>query len=201
MGAILVGNRTEAFLIDAQGIIARDRLAAALADRRRPVVPFGTALAFVSLLEQSEAMPLPAGSALIETGGFKGSNRAVAKPDLYRQLADCFQVEVDSIWNEYGMTELASQFYSRGVGNSHFGPPWLRFLVIDPETNREAAAGQTGLLRIFDLANVWSALSIQTQDLAVAQPDGGFLLLGRDPAALPRGCSRAIDELLQTIRT
>ena len=30
----------------------------------------------------------------------------------------------------------------------------------------------------------------------MVQPAGGFLLLGRDPHALPRGCSRAVDELI-----
>lgn len=201
MGAILAGNRPDAFLLDARGEIERDRLAKVAAETQRPLMLFGTALAFVNLLEQSSAMPLPAGSLLMETGGFKGSDRVIDKAGLYDRLANHFQVRIEDIWNEYGMTELTSQFYSRGARGSHFGPPWLRFLVIDPETNRPAPVGQTGVLRIFDLANLWSVLAIQTQDLAVAQPDGGFLLLGRDPAALPRGCSRAVDELLQTVRT
>jgi hypothetical protein len=73
----------------------------------------------------------------------------------------------------------------------------MRFQIIDPNTNEEASTGGIGLLRIFDLANLWSVLAVQTQDLGIAQSDGGFLLLGRDANALPRGCSRAIDELLQ----
>jgi hypothetical protein len=201
MGAILAGNRTEPFLINARGVIERDRLAKAVMENQRPVLLFGTALAFVNLLEASSALPLPAGSLLMETGGFKGSNRVIDKAELYDRLANHFQVRVEDVWNEYGMTELTSQFYSRGIGGSHFGPPWLRFLVIDPETNRPAPTGQIGVLRIFDLPNLWSVLGIQTQDLAVARADGGLLLLGRDPAALPRGCSRAIDELLQMVRT
>jgi hypothetical protein len=60
--------------------------------------------------------------------------------------------------------------------------------------------GEIGLLRIVDLANLWSVLAVQTQDLAMALTEGGFLLLGRDPAALPRGCSRATDELMQLAR-
>jgi hypothetical protein len=73
----------------------------------------------------------------------------------------------------------------------------MRFLIIDPNTNEEVSPGEVGLLRIVDLANLWSAVAIQTQDLALARTDGGFLLLGRDPGALPRGCSRSIDELLK----
>ena len=74
------------------------------------------------------------------------------------------------------------------------------FQIIDPETNQEASPGKVGLLRILDLANLWSVLAVLTQDLAIAQPDGGFLLLGRDPQALPRGCSRAVDELMHFAR-
>ena len=98
--------------------------------------------------------------------------------------------------NEYGMTELSSQFYTRGLGRPHEGPPWVRAVVIDPETGDEAAVGETGVLRIFDLANLGSVLAVETQDLAVRR-ERGFELLGRDPAALPRGCSRAADERMR----
>jgi hypothetical protein len=44
------------------------------------------------------------------------------------------------------------------------------------------------LVRVLDLANVWSVLAVQTQDLAVRRGDG-FELLGRARQAEPRGCS------------
>jgi hypothetical protein len=173
-----------------------------LIDQEEAVMLFGTALAFLNLLEVlgSRRLELPPGSVAMETGGFKGSGRDTGKRALYEQLSLQLGVAIDSIWNEYGMTELSSQFYSNGLGRSHRAPPWLRFQVIDPDTNKEAALGKVGLLRIVDLANLWSVLAVLTQDLAIAQPDGGFLLLGRDPDALPRGCSRAMDELLQLAR-
>src|SRR5205823_781741 len=80
MGSILVQDRPEAFLVDARGVIDGDRLAAAAAGQQ-PVILFGTALAFLDLLQRSEALPLPEGSLLMETGGFKGSDREVAKGD------------------------------------------------------------------------------------------------------------------------
>jgi hypothetical protein len=61
--------------------------------------------------------------------------------------------------------------------------------VISPETGREVAEGETGLLRLYDLANVWSVMAVQTEDLAVRHGDG-FELLGRAAAVEPRGCSR-----------
>jgi hypothetical protein len=50
------------------------------------------------------------------------------------------------------------------------------------------AEGETGLIRIFDLANVFSVAAIQTEDLGVRRGDG-FELLGRAKQAEPRGCS------------
>jgi hypothetical protein len=45
-----------------------------------------------------------------------------------------------------------------------------------------------GLLRIVDLANVFSVLAVETEDLAVY--DGmGVQLIGRNPGAESRGCS------------
>ena len=60
--------------------------------------------------------------------------------------------------------------------------------IISPETGREAAEGETGLIRIFDLANVFSVAAIQTEDLGVRRGDG-FELVGRAQLAEPRGCS------------
>ncbi len=66
--------------------------------------------------------------------------------------------------------------------------PWARVQIISPETGREAAEGETGLIRIFDLANVFSVAAIQTEDLGVRRGDG-FELIGRAQLAEPRGCS------------
>jgi hypothetical protein len=200
MGAILAGFEHERFVVSKDGDLKLDRLREQLSNRHEGVTLFGTALAYLNLLEKDPnlRLELPPGSTVMETGGFKGSGRDIAKRDLYDGLSLRLGVAVDSIWNEYGMTELSSQFYSRGVGRSHRAPPWVRFQVIDPATNEEAPPGKIGLLRIVDLANLWSVLAVLTQDLASAQSDGGFLLLGRDPEALPRGCSRAVDELMHS---
>ena len=195
MGGFLVANQRERFFVTGDGSLEVSRLQKFLCRLTGPITLFGTALAFLNL--DSTDLTLPAGSILLETGGFKGSGREIAKDVLYGRLSKLFGVPTTAIWNEYGMTELSSQFYSNGIDSSHFAPPWLRFLVINPGTNEEAETGEIGLLKIVDLANLWSVLAIQTQDLAVAQADGGFVLLGRDPKALPRGCSRAMDELLQ----
>ena len=67
-------------------------------------------------------------------------------------------------------------------------PPWVRAQVISPETGREVSEGETGLIRVFDLANVFSVMAIQTEDLGVRRGDG-FELIGRAVLAEARGCS------------
>lgn len=162
-----------------------------------PVTLFGTALAFLDLFEwlADRSLTLPPGSLAMETGGYKGTRRDMPKADLHALFASKLGLPAASVANEYGMTELSSQFYTRGPGQPHRGAPWVRALVLDPETGGEVADGETGVLRIFDLANTGSCCAIQTRDLAVRR-GGDFELIGRDPAALPRGCSRAADEML-----
>ena len=67
-------------------------------------------------------------------------------------------------------------------------PPWARVQIISPENDREVADGETGLIRIFDLANVFSVAAIQTEDLGVRR-GAGFELISRAQLAEPRGCS------------
>lgn len=179
--------------------------------RNEPVALLGTALAFLHLFEQLDSpLTLPRGSWAMETGGYKGSRRQMAKPDLYRLFHEKLGLAPDAIVNEYSMTELSSQFYTRGIGQPHTGPNWTRTRVIDPLTQTAARPGTPGHLVIYDLANLHSVMAIKTQDLAiagtaesakvakVAEETNSFTLLGRDPSALPRGCSRAADDTLRS---
>lgn len=175
------------------GVVDLPRLRAV----ERPVCLLGTALGFLNLFGQMDkagaALTLPAGSGAMETGGYKGSGRSIPRADLYAMFGDKLGIAPADIYNEYGMTELSSQFYARGPRGLHRGPPWARAVVADPVTLGEVAEGETGILLVYDAANVGSVVGVRTQDLAVKHGEA-FELLGRDPAALPRGCSRAADE-------
>jgi len=167
----------------------------------RPLLILGTAFSFVHLLDELNArnfrLQLPAGSRVMETGGYKGRSREMSKSELHALITEWLGVSRANIVCEYGMSELSSQAYDR-VSDFEFQvpgserrfrlPPWARARVIAPETGREVAEGETGLLRVFDLANVFSALALQTEDLAVRRGDG-FELMGRAKLAEPRGCS------------
>jgi hypothetical protein len=178
----------------------------AACSRRReeaaPLLILGTAFSFVHLLdylvEKNLRLQLPAGSRVLETGGYKGRSRTMPKTELHTLITRHLGVPRSHIICEYGMSELSSQAYdatsrdsSRNTQHascSFLFPPWARAQMISPETGREVAAGETGLLRVFDLANVFSVMAIQTEDLAIRRGDG-FDLLGRAQLAEPRGCS------------
>jgi hypothetical protein len=145
---------------------------------------------------QKLSLQLSAGSSAMETGGYKGSGRTIARADLYALFGDKLGITPADIYNEYGMTELSSQFYARGPQGLHRGPFWARAVVADPVTLEEVGEGEKGIVLIYDAANVGSVVGIRTQDLAIKRGDA-FELLGRDPSALPRGCSRAADEWLR----
>ena len=162
---------------------------------RRPVFLFGTAFSFVHLLdylaERGEAVRLPQGSRVMETGGYKGRSRALPKSELHALITRWLGVGSERILCEYGMSELSSQAYdSAGLGGvRHFRfPPWARARVISPETGEEVCDGETGIIRVLDLANVYSVLAIETQDLAIRRGDA-FELVGRAAEVEPRGCS------------
>lgn len=177
---------------------------------RIPVCIAGTAFAFVQLLDalnerDVDALPLPHGSRIMETGGFKGRTRIVERAQLYADLAAVFGIPSDRIVAEYGMTELTSQYYDNVVRPPHHdeinvsariksGPPWLRPRVVGPN-GRTLPDGIVGALVHVDLANRSSCLAIQTEDLGVAVPDSGIVLIGRERGAELRGCSLDAEQL------
>lgn len=172
-------------------------VASAIRDRA-PVLLCGTAFLFVHLLdalgESGEDLSLPAGSSVLETGGYKGRSRMLPKDELHAGITQALGIPAVRIVCEYGMSELSSQAYDTVLPAAarsprHFQfPPWARSVIVSPETGREVGDGETGLIRIYDLANVWSAMAVQTEDLAVRRGDR-FELLGRAAFAEPRGCS------------
>jgi hypothetical protein len=187
-----------------------------------PVLLAGSAFAFVHLLDGMEGtraagrdrrweggetrFSLPPGSRIMETGGFKGRSREVSRSWLYRQMERSLGISPGRIVNEYGMTEMLSQYYEPVLRMETeapeerpplAGPPWLRTRVLHPETLEPVALGQPGLLCHHDLANLYSVSSILTEDLGRLRA-GGLQLLGRTPEAEPRGCSLAMEGLAST---
>ncbi|MGD0527164.1 MAG: acyl-protein synthetase [Polyangiaceae bacterium] len=170
-----------------------------------PALLLATSFALVHLLDAlgGETLPMPPGSRVMQTGGFKGKSREVAADELRRDVAQAFAVAERAVIGEYGMTELSSQFWEgtlvdeRARHGVYRAPPWARVVAVDPETLAPVPRGEVGIARIEDLANVDSAFAVLTQD-RVKSLDDGFELLGRAPGAPPRGCSIALDEMLSS---
>ncbi len=195
------------WLVDADGALDREALRAVADESARagdPVLVLGTALSFVHALERlggHALTSLPEGSRIMETGGFEGLGRTVSRSELYEGIAAATGVPTSRIVNEYGMTELLSQLYepvlSEGphATGTHVLPPWLRVRALDPVSLDPVQEGEDGILAFFDLANVGSVSHLLTEDVGSIR-DGRVSLRGRLVGAEPRGCSRAMDELM-----
>ena len=168
-----------------------------------PYALLGASYSFVHLMdalkENDEIRFLPAGSRIMDTGGFKGQSRELELDDFYRQLSSTFGVPRSHCINMYGMTELSTQFYDCGnevCPSVKSGPHWIRSRVVNPLTNEELPRGDKGVLAHCDLAHFNVVSTILTEDAGI-ETDDGFLLLGRADGAEAQGCSMAVEEFLK----
>lgn len=184
----------DAFIADARAA-ARDGAAVCVAT---------TAFGLLNLLDELERrgidLPLPPGSRMMETGGFKGRTRTITREELYARVTRAFELPITAIFAEYGMTELTTQYYdspqSRGAPENRrkVAPPWLRTHVVGPE-GKTLPDGVVGALVHVDLANRSSCIAVATEDLGVRFPDG-LVVIGREAGASLRGCSLDAETLL-----
>lgn len=187
-----------------RGRLQGERLAFDLAESWEPVCLLGTSFSFVHFIdfheERSFPLILPKGSRLMDTGGFKGKSREVSREWIYAKAEEQWGIPPENCVNEYGMSEMTSQFYDRIVGRDsvrvYTPSPQLRTRVLSPETLQPVAKGEIGLLAHLDLANIDSAAAILTEDIG-REVDGGFLLIGRATGAAAKGCSLTLDDLLE----
>jgi hypothetical protein len=204
-GAGFVAREPGRWLVT-QGRLDREGLERGVArarERGERVALLATSFALSWLLDAlgGEHLPLPPGSVVMQTGGFKGHVRTLDDAELAAATCAALAIRPRQLIGEYGMTELSSQLYDTGFGCGPDGqscyrePPWLRVTPVDPITLLPVAEGQVGLARFTDLANVDSSLAILTQD-QVRRVPGGVLLLGRRRGASLRGCSLAVEALM-----
>jgi hypothetical protein len=182
-----------------------------------PVSLLGSSFGFVHFFDWLEReggrLELPAGSRLLDAGGYKGKSREIGREAFVAWAAQVCGVRPARVTNLLGMTELASQIYDRltpgdtGVARMKLPPHWMRSSVVDPRRQGPHGAepvgdGELGLLRHLDLANVERPIAIQSEDVArsvSASVDGvlrrGFEIIGRARGAEPRGCSLSAEDL------
>lgn len=166
-----------------------------LEKQNRPCVLFGAAFGWVHFLdwcnENKFQFHLSPKSIVIETGGYKGKSREMERKDLHSQLSKVFHLSLNQIRSEYSMCELSSQAYSFQSGRFRF-PPWCQHRVVYPLSSRSVSQGKSGVLEIFDPANLDSCSWIRTEDQAISWKDS-FEIVGRLPKAGLKGCSLAFE--------
>jgi hypothetical protein len=170
------------FIHEKQELVGRIRELTGAGQR---LILFGVTFA---LMDLSEEYPFEMGeNIMVETGGMKGRRKEIVREELHRIL--CGRFGISAVHSEYGMTEMLSQAWSKGQG-IYRPVPWMRVDAVDmndPFTSE--AIGSTGLLRVTDLANLYSCSFIATQDLGRIASDGTFEVLGRADHSDVRGCN------------
>jgi len=181
---IKASNRKDSgfYLDDYKGLI--DKLIS-LDSRGEKTLLIGVTYALLDLLELKKFRLKH--TFIMETGGMKGRRKEMIKSDLHEKLQNGFGV--NTIYSEYGMTELLSQAYSLGEGIFET-PPWMKVLIREVEDPFTILPkGKSGGINIIDLANVNSCSFIATQDLGKKQTDEKFEILGRFDNSDIRGCN------------
>lgn len=202
------GTHDSQYFVDEQGLKV-DSLLLALEQAEelgQPIALLGASFSFVHLFDELQAkgryFRLPAGSRILDTGGFKNKSKELDLETFYTQLSTLLGVDKSECINMYGMTELSTQFYDHGnstVPSVKSGPHWIRTRLINPLTGEEVVKGEKGVLVHCDLANFNSVTTILTEDLG-AEKEEGFILLGRAQGAEAKGCSMAVDEFIQAAK-
>lgn len=170
------------YLHDLEGLSDKMRL---IMDHGDKILLLGVSFALLNLAEYF-SMPLK-NTIVMETGGMKGRRREMVREELHQLLCHAFHQKY--IHSEYGMTELLSQAYSKGMGLFSC-PPWMRVLIRAGNDPLEIIGyKRAGGINVIDLANLYSCSFIATQDLGRMYPNGQFEVLGRFDHSDVRGCN------------
>ncbi|MEI8345558.1 MAG: hypothetical protein WCG06_05745, partial [Candidatus Omnitrophota bacterium] len=169
-----------------------DLLLRDLSSCSKKVFLFATSSALLEFLQRVKLrktfLKLAPDSRFFETGGFKAASRRVSRERVDALCLKHLSLKAADRVGEFGMTEMFSQFYSRGAACVFKGPPWARCVARLPSVAKEAPPGRAGVLSFCDLANLDSVIALQTEDRGFIRA-GGFEYLGRIPQAARRGCS------------
>ena len=178
------GNQVESgfFMYDHESLLSQIHHLIRIKQR---IFLIGVTYALIDFFNEC-AVKLPAGSIIMETGGMKGKRKELVREEVHQILKH--QSGLQEIHSEYGMTELLSQAYSRENGIFQT-PPWMKVLCGDlHDPFALTPKGETGILKVIDLANIHSCAFIETQDIGRIS-DKGFEVSGRMDHSEWRGCN------------
>lgn len=150
-----------------------------------PTGIFTTSYMGVKLMESMDPIEMPPGSFIVDTGGYKGVVRDHSREEFVDLAMDKLGLPRENIISEYGMSEMASHFWSEMVDGRELWkiPRSVHVEILDPDEN---GIGQVAL---HDLLNVWTTTSVITSDLGEVVDGGYFIPHGRMAGAPLKGCS------------
>jgi hypothetical protein len=146
-------------------------------------------------LQAGVAFRLPAGSRLMDSGGFMGRYAAKSPEQFFRNCENIFGLSGDNCVNALWICESSTVYLdkvladAKGAGPGErrkIPPPWTRVLVVDPLTFRRVEPGKTGLIRLYDLSNRGMAAVVQTDKMGYETGDG-FEVIGKLDREDPQG--------------
>lgn len=141
-----------------------------------------------ALLEMAKKYPSDLSEVIImETGGMKGKGKELPRDEVHDIMKKSFNV--NSIYSEYGMTELLSQAYSFGDGvfQSSKSIKVVFKDIYDPFES--VKVGARGRINIIDIANIDTCCFLATDDLGMSIGQDSFKVLGRTDESDIRGCN------------
>ncbi|PZX53797.1 acyl-protein synthetase LuxE [Algoriphagus ratkowskyi] len=157
-----------------------------LAGDNRTILLIGVTFALLDLAESGKKFNPPSNLIVMETGGMKGRRKEMIREEVHDILKPFFEVE--AIYSEYGMTELMSQAYSKGLGKYTL-PNSMRVMLRDVNDPLSISQRSQGGINVIDLANFHSCAFIETQDLGRFDENGMLEVLGRFDNSEVRGCN------------
>lgn len=153
----------------------------------RKIILLGVSFALLDFVEKYEINLKD--NIVMETGGMKGRRIELIREELHDILKRGFNVE--TIYSEYGMTELFSQAYSLGNG-LYRTPSSIRVLLRDIYDPFSLSKNfRQGGINVIDLANFSTCSFIETQDIGRIKGEF-FEVIGRYDSSDVRGCNLMI---------
>ncbi|MEO0270485.1 MAG: hypothetical protein ABIM76_03625 [candidate division WOR-3 bacterium] len=170
---------------------------------KKKIVLLGTTLSLydfaIFLKENNEKIFLKEGSRIMDTGGWKTKRILLKEKNLIKIYKEFFNIDESYVINEYGMCEIASQFYDITLRKFIFenkkvrfksSLPFLRFRIL----NEEGKFSNKGLIAIYDLFNLETCSFLLTPDMGKIKGKG-FEIIERVDEEL-RGCALISESIL-----
>jgi len=138
-------------------------------------------------LKSGVGFRLPAGSRIMDSGGFMGRYGATPPEQFFQNCERVFGISRHYCVNALWICESSSVYFDAQLDDSTVDSeikrcklllPWMRLRIVHPLTFRRVQPGETGLIRLYDLSNRGMAAVVQTDKMGFESGDG-FEIVGK----------------------